>query len=281
MRIDMLKKLRCLYCHGTTFMLKNKGYEMEIKSGTIICKSCGHQYEIREGIPKFLRDKKVSIDPRVRVFHEHYDRYDSWFRSKKGKVLFESEVKAIKLLLGESFFQESLEVGVGTGEFASKLSIRYGIDPAWSALKIAKSRGIEVIQGVAEDLPFKNNIFDAIFLIVTICYVQDPRKVLEEANRVLKQNGKLVIGYIDRESSWGQLYLLKKREGHLFYSPARFYTFKEIEKMLNKTGFKIIGTASTLKQKPTEDPYSEEPEIGLRKDASFIVIMSRKLSDVK
>jgi hypothetical protein len=47
-----------------------------------------------------------------------------------------------------------VEIGVGTGRFAEPLGIRVVIEPSKAMRRMAQKRGIEVIDGVAESLPF-------------------------------------------------------------------------------------------------------------------------------
>jgi len=272
----LLYKLRCIKCgfEGKLSVTdENKGRDI---NGFLECPKCGKKYEIREGIPIIIPSYGMLQDERVQVFDKFSERYDSWFSSERGKILFENELRAINSVLERIKYVESLEIGVGTGAFAEKLGIRFGVDPAWHALLQAKKRGIIVVQGVAEKLPFSSNQFDIVFIIVTICYVRSPLLVLEETKRVLKSGGYLVIGFIDRNSCWGKYYLEKKRRGHLFYSPANFYTFNEVKRMLSKIGFKIIRVASTITQKPSEKTIElEEPKTTLDPSASFIVVLGK------
>ena len=69
--------------------------------------------------------------------------------------------------------ENSLEIGVGTGRFAEALKIRYGVDPAPKMLELARPRGIDTVLGYAEKLPFHNDTFDSVFMITTLCFVQD------------------------------------------------------------------------------------------------------------
>ena len=78
-----------------------------------------------------------------------------------------------------------LEVGVGTGRFAQALGIEYGVDISSGVLKFAKKREITVVKGAGEELPFKDKVFGGVFLIVTLCFVDAPLKVLKESARVL------------------------------------------------------------------------------------------------
>jgi hypothetical protein len=47
-----------------------------------------------------------------------------------------------------------VEIGVGTGRFAEPLGIRVGVEPSKAMRQVAQKRGIEVIDGVAQVLPF-------------------------------------------------------------------------------------------------------------------------------
>ncbi|HZW61338.1 MAG TPA: hypothetical protein VFF04_03865 [Candidatus Babeliales bacterium] len=59
---------------------------------------------------------------------------------------------------------------------------------------------------------------------------------LQEAKRVLKPNGILVIGMIDRKSFLGQIYGIKKQENK-FYRHAHFYSVVEILDLLRDINF--------------------------------------------
>jgi len=63
--------------------------------------------------------------------------------------------------------ENAVSIGVGSGLFASKLGIKYGVEPAKGMADLARKRGIEVKIGSAEDLPFpeKNSTrsFSALF----------------------------------------------------------------------------------------------------------------------
>jgi SAM-dependent methyltransferase len=208
----------------------------------------------------------------VEVFDLHAEDYDNWFDTPEGKVLFEMEVDAVRLLM-KDLKKPFLEVGVGTGRFAKELGIEFGIDPSGRALEIAERRGIKVKEAKGESLPFKDGSFGAVFLLFTICFVGDPKKVFSEIKRVLKKGGGLIIGIINRESLWGELYMKKKSEGHPIYKHAKFYGVDEVIEMVEKEGMAIGGYSSTLRQPPTETPY--EVHDGLIKDAGFVCLLAK------
>ncbi|MBI5025481.1 MAG: class I SAM-dependent methyltransferase [Nitrospirae bacterium] len=210
------------------------------------------------------------------AFDLYAEDYDRWFDSSEGKVLFEMEVEAVKLLM-KDIEKPFLEIGVGTGRFAKELGIEFGIDPSPSVLEIAKKRGIKVKKAKGEKLPFKNESFGTVFLLFTLCFVDDPERVFSEAKRVLKKGGGLIVGIINRESLWGQLYMKKKAEGHPIYRYAHFYSADEVAEMIEKTGLAVEKYSSTLCQPPSETPHKEAVCKGLVEGAGFVCILVRKI----
>ncbi len=161
------------------------------------------------------------------VFEGKALEYDEWY--DRNEEIFVKEVECLKKIVPEGLI---LEVGVGTGRFAEKLSA-IGIDASLDMLKVAKKR-VEVVRGDANSLPFKSEVFDAVLLIVTICFLENPKKAVEEIRSVLKKGGYLIIGFVPKNSALGKLYEKKGKRGHRFYSVAKFYTLEEIEEILNK-----------------------------------------------
>ncbi|OCC15177.1 Methyltransferase TM1293 [Dissulfuribacter thermophilus] len=181
--------------------------------------------------------------PRIEPFERFFERYDTWFDNNK--TVYQIELSAIQSLF-PSDVAYSLEVGVGTGRFAVPLNIRFGIDPSVNMLKIAGLRGIFPILGVAEYLPFKENQFDVVLMVTSICFVDDILKSFKEAKRVLKNTkGSIVVAFVDRESPLGKTYLLKKYENP-FYRDAIFYSATEVLQYLKEAGFQEFCIKQTL-----------------------------------
>lgn len=212
----------------------------------------------------------------VEVFNQEARRYDAWFDSPQGKVLFRAEVAAIRRQL-EDLPGPALEIGVGTGRFAQSLGVPYGVDPAWAVLPLARRRAVHVVQARGEALPFPDRIFGSVLLIVTLCFAQ-PFPLLQEARRVLAPEGGLIIADVLRDSAWGRWYLWyleKKATGHLFYRHATFYSLEELKGLLARAGFALAGASSTLTQAP-EGPLVVEPAYeGIRQGASFVCLLAR------
>ena len=210
------------------------------------------------------------------VFDTFAERYDKWYDKPFGKTAFKLENNCIESLC-KNLKRPFLEIGVGTRRLAVALKMEYGIDKSIGVLKFAKERGIEVVRGEGENLPFVDTSFGAVFIIVTLCFVDDPLKVLKEASRILKDDGFLILGLILKESPWASFYAKKGEEGNVFYKIARFYTIKELKSMLKNVGLQILEVRSTILQPPTEEPLHFEPsKKEYYKDAGFVAIKTRK-----
>jgi ubiquinone/menaquinone biosynthesis C-methylase UbiE len=207
----------------------------------------------------------------MEVFDKYFEDYDQWYEDNK--LVYLSELEAFKKVIPIN--KKGLEIGVGTGRFAEPLGIEYGVDPSENMLSIARKRGIKTFVGKGENLPFPDKEFDYVLLAITICFVENPDKVIEEARRVLKDNGKIIIGIVDRNSPLGEFYLEKKKEGHKFYKYATFYSTEEIIEMLKKHNFKDFIFYQTIFGSIKDIKEIEEPKEGYG-EGSFVVISATK-----
>lgn len=209
-------------------------------------------------------------DPRTEPFVHHHRRYDEWFERHSAAYL--SELLAVRTLLPWS--GRGLEIGVGTGRFAAPLGVGFGIDPAAEMLGYARVRGVCVACAVAEALPFADAAFDYALIVTTICFVDDAAAMLREAARVLRPDGELVIGLIDRDSPLGREYLAHQAE-NVFYREATFYSAAEVETLLRETGFGERVWLQTLSV-PLSQVRDIEPVSAGTGRGAFLVIRARR-----
>ena len=179
--------------------------------------------------------------PRIEPFEKFPREYEAWFEKRSN--LYNAEIEAVRKLLPP--FKNGIEIGVGSGRFAVPFGIKAGVEPSVRMAEIARSKGIEVIKGVAEDLPIENETFDFALMVTTICFVDDPLLSLQNIYRILKAGSYVIIGFVDRNSALGRQYE-KKRLKSRFYREARFYNTDEIIELLKKAGFSEIVCAQTL-----------------------------------
>ena len=202
------------------------------------------------------------------VFDYYYKKYDAWY--DKNKFAYLSELEALKKVIPKE--AKGLEIGVGTGRFAAPLGITTGIDPSKNMIMTARKRGVNVRLGYGERLPFKNSTFDYAAIIITICFVKNPLKVLEEASRVLQEKGKLFVGIIDKDSFLGKFYQEKKS---IFYKQANFFNTKRLTNLLKTTGFNRFTYYQTVFHLPEKINLIEKPRKGFGQ-GGFVVISGEK-----
>jgi SAM-dependent methyltransferase len=208
--------------------------------------------------------------PKIFPFQRYTDRYEKWFEDNQW--VYQAELKAVKSLLPEGRY--GVEVGIGTGRFAEPLGVTIGVDPSSHMREVARKRGIQVLNGVAENLPFKDSIFEFVLMVTTICFVDDINKSCEEASRVLAKGGYLIIGLVDRNSPIGQVYF-RRQSNNVFYKEATFYSAEEALEIMKKMGFNDFSCRQTIFRDLAEITKHESVKAGYG-EGSFVVIRGTK-----
>ncbi len=194
--------------------------------------------------------------------------YERWF--VENNIIFQTELLALKQAIPP--WKTGVEIGIGSGIFAEKLGVRYGIDPSESMLGYARKRGLDVQKGIAENLPYDSESFDFAMFITALCFVNNPEQAINEAYRILKINGEVIVAIIDRETRFGE-FLEKGKEKSRFYKYAQFYSAPEIVNLLERHNFKMSAIIQTLADPATFSV--ESPEEGYGK-GSFVVVKAVK-----
>jgi ubiquinone/menaquinone biosynthesis C-methylase UbiE len=125
-----------------------------------------------------------------RIDENRYEQYAPWMKS----VMEYDHFKGQRLL----------EVGFGMGtdlfQFASHGAIVSGIDLTPKHCEIASQRfklyGIpaDLRLGDAEDMPYEDESFDAVYTFGVIHHSPNTEKIVDEIYRVLKPGGRAIIG---------------------------------------------------------------------------------------
>jgi len=209
---------------------------------------------------------------KAEVFDRLAEEYDRWFEDSK---VFSVECACLQTLTS-LLPHPRLEIGVGPGRFAEALGVAHGIDPALAALRFAGRRKILICQARGEELPYTAASFGTVFLLFSLCFVEDKMKVLLEARRVLRPGGLVVLGMVPAGSPWGEAILRKKEGGQPFYRDINLLPSKEAMVSLREAGFKIIAQRSTLLQPPNAFTGHADCLERLVGKAGFVVLVGRK-----
>jgi len=228
----------------------------------------------RYGVHATFPAKKNSTDiwkmPKTDPFEKYPDRYEAWF--ERYPAVYGAELRAVRDLLPEKGC--GLEVGVGTGRFATPLGIKLGVEPSVRMAKASKQMDIQVTGGVAENLPIKSDQFDFILMVTTVCFLDNMQQAFQEVWRVLKKQGFLIVGLVDRMSPLGQEYM-KHQNKSVFYRDALFYSVDEIVQTMGQQGFRDFLFRQTIFQELARVTLAEPITSGYGK-GSFVVIRGRK-----
>jgi len=183
-------------------------------------------------------------------------------------LLNEACLKELSLQGGEKI----LDVGCGTCDteiqLASKECKVVGIDLSSKMLLVAADKipkdlnRIFLVQGLAENLAFRDNQFDYVISEFSLDYLDNPKVALKEFTRVLKRGGKLLFIVSNGRplyimfwefliGNWGFIKQLKHRQCFLTFpctggkSPSRRYTIGEINDLISDLPIKTLGVFGT------------------------------------
>jgi SAM-dependent methyltransferase len=157
-----------------------------------------------------------------------YDGVAEWYEGFRS-ALKQDELDALQRLLGDGKGR-CLDVGCGTGLATAAVAelgwSAVGVDLSEDMLEVARGRGLEVIQGSADALPFGDGAFDAAVSVWTHIDLEDFSAVIRETARVLRRDAPIV--YIGAHPCFvGPHSLFVGAEGvpelHRGYRPSRRY----------------------------------------------------------
>lgn len=111
-------------------------------------------------------------------------------------------------------------------------------------------------------------------MVTTVCILDNINVAFREIFRILKPDGNILIGFIDKDSPVGQLYQNYKEENP-FYRIATLYSVTDVTNHLKEAGFDNFHFAKTIfhdlskikEVEPVKQWYGE---------GSFVVIRANK-----
>ncbi len=104
-----------------------------------------------------------------------------------------------------------LEAGCGTGLILARLGPgAVGIDLSPGMLQRAQARGLRVVQGSVDALPFADASFDTVVSFKVLAHVPRIREALAEMARVTRPGGRLILEFYNRNSLRGVVKRLKR-----------------------------------------------------------------------
>jgi SAM-dependent methyltransferase len=172
------------------------------------------------------------------VFTRYALDYDRWFDEHPEE--YRQELARVRRIAGK-VTAPALEIGAGSGRFAAPLGYGYGLDPSSAMARLARERGIEMVLGVAEHLPFRDGTFQSALMVTVLCFLSDPSRAFREVRRILATAGTFIVAFIERDGEIARRYRREKVKGR-FLSHARFFSEGEVQDLLHDAGFRDLTT---------------------------------------
>jgi len=254
--------------------LSEDTYKEPDKFNDVKCQLCDSQdisrlYELREyNILKCRNCHLVFTEPLyinlVELYSaEYFEEFQVKFFSKchEDYAKYKEEPRLANFQQGLALIMSSkeagriLDVGCATGVFLDMAKNKgwepYGVDISEYASNYAKEKfGIKVDTKELQDINFPSAYFDVVTMWDTIEHVPNPRQILEECLRILKDNGLLFILTVDENSLIPRLAdILYKITGGKLKKPIKLvhpihhithFSKQTLTQMLRETGFEII-----------------------------------------
>jgi demethylmenaquinone methyltransferase / 2-methoxy-6-polyprenyl-1,4-benzoquinol methylase len=195
---------------------------------------------------------------------EHYDLLNTLFS-------FGMDKSWRRRLAWEISGENVLDIATGTAEVPIEVVNRWdrcyviGVDPSKKMLDLGRAKlethefkkKVTLVQGVAEELPFKNERFDALTIAFGIRNTVDPFKSLQEMRRVLRPGGRAGIleFAVPRNKLFSPLYMFYLRNvlpfiGSFFGKRNEYeYLADSISKFPQRSSFIVLMEKSGFKVK--------------------------------
>ena len=147
-----------------------------------------------------------------------------------------------------------LDIGCGAGWFIFQMRERgwdvKGVEPNAAAADYGRSeKGLDIFPGLLMDAKFPAESFDYVRLNHSFEHMEHPNQILDEIDRILAPNGKLMIGIPNRDSFNARVF------GRFWYHLALplhtfGYSVRTAKRMLQKHNFNVERVVFNTEQTP-------------------------------
>lgn len=217
----------------------------------------------------------AAVDDRIRIgraFHRQAGEYDKHASVQKRIV---ARLDQLVSTHQQGAPAQVLDIGCGTGAMLATLQQRYpqaglcGLDLAFNMAKQSEQRlagKALLVNGAAEQLPFRDRVFDLIVSASTLQWVDRLDIFFEECQRVLRDDGLLCLAFFGGRTLWELQESYREAVTRHFGAHDdridrlhRFREIDEVQRLVSRFGFSqvVIG-------KETEMEYHTDVSAVLR-----------------
>jgi ubiquinone/menaquinone biosynthesis C-methylase UbiE len=189
------------------------------------------------------------------------EAYRRWYETPLGARVDSDEKEVVFELADLKPGEEVLDVGCGDGNYTGPAVERkgwaVGLDRSPAMLQAAARRlsgtpGLRWVEGDATSLPFRDGSFDVVFIVTVLCFAADPQAVVNEAFRVLRSGGRIILGELGRYSSWALTRRVRGLLGSTTWRDAHFFTSRDLRSLLEGAGFTDTTAAAAVFYPPVQ-----------------------------
>jgi ubiquinone/menaquinone biosynthesis C-methylase UbiE len=182
--------------------------------------------------------KLIGENMKAKIWNFWADKYDKlWVQKYSLSPTRAYILQAVSEIIKDDKVR-ILDLGCGPGQLISEMHEKYkniqitGIDFSDKMLEISKSRNpyAEHIMLDVSDLNKLNAKFDVIICTHSLPYYKDPRQVMKELNRLLHDDGKILIGFASGNSLYDKFALSFVK---LTTGPASYPSDREFRELIH------------------------------------------------
>ncbi len=197
------------------------------------CLNCGLVYTN----PRF--DNDAILDSYVAVEDPLY------LEERDGRVLtFQRHLRPLEKIKAPP--GKLLDVGAYTGIFVEIAAQHgweaYGVEPSHWAVEQARERGLRLIEGTMASPELPAASFDVVTMWDVIEHVTDPLGEIQQAHRLLKPGGLLVVHTMDIDSLFARV--MSGRWPWLMEMHIYYFSQRTLRLMLEKSGFTVVRSSA-------------------------------------
>lgn len=180
--------------------------------------------------------------------HDPQQQREQWYRTFPGMGLTKIERSHLTRLLKKSKGQVLIQVG-GPADLSliekSPIKHRIHLDTA-----VHQHASLPCAQTHLDEIPIAPDSVDAIVLVHSLSFVDDPQAVLHEMYRTLKGEGDLFILGFNPWSLWGLAHKNGNRHGYPWNG--RFWSRSKIMRWLNVLDYCVVSTRTLCFRPPVQ-----------------------------
>lgn len=161
-----------------------------------------------------------------------FDRWARWYDLTSPAL--DRDVLAAGFRFADRDIERILDLAGGTGKAARSVDAEAVVlDAARGMLREARDEGLATVQGDAARIPIRDASVDAVVVVDALHHVHDGEAAVEEAARVLRPGGVLVVREFDPTTLRGRLLAAGE---HLFGFESTFRSADALAELIEAAG---------------------------------------------